>query len=317
MRAIGITTFGGPEVLQVVELPDPVAGPGELALRVHAATVNPTDTVLRSGARADRLRDVPPPHVPGMDAAGILEQIGEGVETDLRVGDRVTAIVVPFGTHGAYAERVVVPAESVARSPSGTSDAEASTLPMNGLTARQALDVLSLAPGSTLAVTGTAGAVGGYAVQLAKADGLRVVADAARSDESLVEALGADMIVPRGDRFSQEVRSVVPDGVDGLIDAALLDDGAVGAVRDGGSIATLRGYDGAGLADPSRRGVVFHPIYVRNYARQHAKLDRLRAQAEAGVITLRVARTLPADQAPEAHRLLEAGGVRGRLVLEF
>jgi NADPH:quinone reductase len=317
MRAIGIMAFGGPEVLQVVELPDPVAGPGELAIRVRAATGNPTDTVLRSGARADRLKDVPPPHVPGMDAAGILEQIGEGVETDLRVGDRVTAIVVPLGAHGAYAERVVVPFESVARSPVDATDAEASTLPMNGLTARQALDTLSLEPGSTLAVTGAAGAVGGYAVQLAKADGLRVVADAARPDESLVEALGADMIVPRGDRFSEEVRLVLPDGVDGVIDAALLDDKAVGAVRDGGSVVTLRGYDGTGLAEADRRDVVFHPIYVRNYAREQAKLDVLRAQAEAGVLTLRVARILPADQAPEAHRLLEAGGVRGRFVLEF
>lgn len=317
MRAIGITTFGGPEALQVVDLPDPAPGPGELVLRVHAATVNPTDTVLRSGARADRLKDVPPPHVPGMDAAGILEQIGEGVDTDLGMGDRVMAIVVPLGAHGAYAERVVVPAESVARSPAGVSDAEASTLPMNGLTARQALDALSLAPGSTLAVTGAAGAVGGYAVQLAKADGLRVVADAARADESIVEGFGADLVVPRGDRFSDEVRLVVPDGVDGLIDAALLEDKAVGAVRDGGSVVTLRGYDGAALAAPSRRGVVFHPIYVRNYAREHAKLDGLRAQAEAGALTLRVARTFPADHAPEAHRLLEAGGVRGRIVLEF
>lgn len=317
MRAIGIRAFGGPEVLEVVELPDAVAGPGELVVRVHAATVNPTDTVLRSGARAGRLKDIPPPHVPGMDAAGILEQVGEGVETDLHVGDRVMAIVVPLGAHGAYAERVVVPAESVARSPSGATDAEASTLPMNGLTARQALDQLSLAPGSTLAVTGAAGAVGGYAVQLAKAGGLTVVADAARSDEPLVEALGADMIVPRGDRFSEEVRLVLPDGVDGLIDAALIDDHAVGAVRDGGSVITLRGYDGTDLDEQVRRGVEFHPIYVRNYAAEHAKLDELCAHAGAGVLTLRVARTFPAEGAPEAHRRLEAGGVRGRLVLEF
>jgi NADPH:quinone reductase-like Zn-dependent oxidoreductase len=122
-----VTEFGGPEVLHVVDLPDPTAGPGQLRIRVRAAAVNPTDTALRDGARADRLKDVPPPHVPGMDVAGVLEQIGQGVSTDLAVGDRVMAIVVPLGSHGAYSERVVVPAESVVRVPAGATDAEAAT----------------------------------------------------------------------------------------------------------------------------------------------------------------------------------------------
>jgi NADPH:quinone reductase-like Zn-dependent oxidoreductase len=108
----------------------------------------------------------------------------------------------------------------------------------------------------------------------------------------------------------------MPDGVDGLVDAALLEERVIGAVRDGGAIVTLRGFDGGG-DDHDRRGITFHPVFVRNSAREHAKLDRLRAQAEAGILTLRVARTFPASQAPEAHRLLEAGGVRGRIVLEF
>ena len=111
---------------------------------------------------------------------------------------------------------------------------------------------------------------------------------------------------------------MLPDGVDGLIDAALLEDKAVGAVRDGGSVVTLRGYDGSGLAEPNRRGVVVPPhLRPQLSRREHAKLDELRGHAEAGALTLRVARTFPADQAPEAHRQLEAGGVRGRLVLEF
>ena len=314
MRAIGIMAFGGPEVLEVVELPDPVAGPGELGIRIHAATVNPTDTVLRSGGRAARLKDIPPPHVPGMEAAGVLEQIGDGVETDLELGDRVMAIVLPLGQHGAYAERVVVPAASVVRAPVGTTDAEAATLPMNALTVRLALDALALAPGQTLAVTGAVGAVGGYAVQLGRAEGLRIIADAAPADEDLVRNLGADMIVHRGGYFAARVREMVPGGADALVDAALLDAGAVGAVRDSGAIVTLRGYDGS---DVAARGISFRPIYVRNYAREQAKLDRLRTLAEAGTVTLRVARTFPAEQAPEAHRLLEAGGTRGRLVLEF
>ncbi len=312
MRAVGITRFGGPEVLHVVQLPDPEAGPGEVRIRVRAAAVNPTDTQLRSGARAERLKDVPPPHVPGMDVAGVLEQIGDGVVTDLRVGDRVMAIVLPLGPRGGYAERVVVPAESVVRAPRGTTDVEAATLPMNGLTARLALDQLGLGPGQTLAVTGGAGAVGGYAVQLGTAEGLGVVADASAADERLVHELGAHTVVRRGQDFAAQVRAVVPGGVDGLVDAALLDAGAVGAVRDSGRMVTLRGYEGRASG---QRGITFLPVYVRNYARERDKLDRLRAQAEDGILTPRVARTLPLEQATEAHRILESGGIRGRLVL--
>jgi NADPH:quinone reductase-like Zn-dependent oxidoreductase len=314
MRAVGVIEWGGPDALRVVELPAPEAGPGQVRIRVHAAAVNPTDTLLRDGSRAGQLRDVPAPHVPGMDAAGVLDQIGPGVETDLRVGDPVMAVVVPHGAHGAYAEQIVVPVESVVRAPAGASHAEAASLPMNALTVRAALDVLDLRPGQTLAVSGAAGAVGGYAVQLGKADGLRVVADASPADEKLVTSLGADVVVPRGDDFGGRVRAVLPGGADGLIDAALLDEQAISAVRDGGRIATVRGYEGP---DQAERGITFHPVFVRFYAQEQAKLDRLRQQAESGQVTLRVARTFPADQAAEAHRILEAGGTRGRLILEF
>ena len=157
MRAIGVTEFGGPEALHVVELPDPQAGPGEVRIRVHAAAVNPTDTGLRSGARAASLKDVPSPYVPGMDVAGVVDQIGPQTATDLRLGDHVMAIVLPHGPHGGYSELIAVPAESVVRVPAGASDAEAATLPMNGLTTVQALDLLGLQPGQVLAVTGAAG----------------------------------------------------------------------------------------------------------------------------------------------------------------
>ncbi|MGH3305759.1 MAG: zinc-binding dehydrogenase, partial [Streptosporangiaceae bacterium] len=127
-----------------------------------------------------------------------------------------------------------------------------------------------------------------------------------------VRNLGADIVVPRGPEFAARVREVLPGGADGLIDAALLNELAVPAVRDGGRIATVRGFTGG-----PERGISFHPVLVRGYAREHGKLDRLRQQAEAGEVTLRVARTLPAELAAEAHRTLEAGGTRGRLVLEF
>jgi NADPH:quinone reductase-like Zn-dependent oxidoreductase len=314
VRAAGVVHWGGPEVLHIVDLPDPEPGTGEVRIRVHAAAVNPTDIQLRSGARAERLKDVAPPYVPGMDAAGVLEEIGKGTEMDLRLGEEVMAIVLPLGSRGAYAGRVVVPAESVVRVPEGASLAAAATLPMNGLTARCALDALALAPGRTLAVSGAAGAVGGYTIQLAKAEGLRVIADAAPADEALVRGLGADVLVPRGDAFAAEVRMIVPEGADALVDAALLDEQGVGAVRDGGAVATLRGFEGAGVPT---RAIVFHPVYVRTYAGETEKLDRLRAQAEDGVLTLRVARVLPLERAAEAHRLFEAGGVRGRIVLEI
>lgn len=312
MRAVGVTEFGDADALHVVDLPDPEAGPGELRIRVHAAAVNPTDTGLRSGGRAAMLKDIPPPYVPGMDIAGVVDQIGPDASTDLQVGDHVMAIVVPRGSHGGYSELVVLPAESVTAVPAGASDAEAATLPMNGLTTRQALDLLSLEPGQTLAVTGAAGAVGGYAVQLGRADGLRVIADASEADQQLIKDLGADVVVRRGPDFADRVRQVVPDGADGLVDAALLNELAIPAVRDGGRIATLRGFQGQ-----PQRDITFYPVSVRNYAREHDKLDWLRQQAEAGQLTLRVARVLPAERAADAHRILEAGGTRGRLVLEF
>jgi NADPH:quinone reductase len=313
VKAVGVMEYGGPEALQVVELPDPELKAGCVRIRVHAAAVSPTDTFVRNGARArDQQAAGPPPYVPGMDAAGVLEAVGEGVETDLEPGQHVMAIIAPKGARGGYSELLVLPVESVARVPAGATDVEACTLPMNGLTARQALDILGLPPGSTIAVTGSAGAFGGYVIQLAKADGLTVIADASPADEELVRRLGADVVVPRGDDFAQKVRAHFPDGVDGAADGALLDGLIAGAVDDGGKVATVRGYD-----RPGERGVSFHPVWVREYARRGDLLDRLRQQVEAGQVTLRVAATFPATEAAEAHRRLEAGGVRGRLVIEF
>lgn len=312
MRAVGVTEFGGPEALEVVELPDPSPGPGEVLVRVHAATVNPTDTYTRNGARAERLRKDPPPYVPGMDVAGVLAAIGEDVDTDLSVGDRVMAIVIPDGAHGGYAEQLALPAESVVRAPAGTSHAEASTLPMNGLTARLALDLLGLAPGETLAVTGAAGALGGYVIELGKADGLVVVADASEADEELVRSLGADEVVRRGDGVAERIVEAAGGPVPGLVDGSVQNETLFAAVADGGGFATVRGFRAE-----APRGITLHQVWVWEYAREQAALDRLRQQVEDGQVTLRVARTFPPEDASEAHRLLEAGGVRGRLVIEF
>lgn len=310
MQVIGFQEAGGPDVLKPFAVADPQPQAGEVLIRVHAATVNPTDTMRRSGQRAADTDAQP--QVPGMDIAGVVEQVGPDTTTELTPGDAVMAIVVPDGTHGGYSEQLALPVDSVTRVPRGASFAEAATIPMNGLTARLALDTLDLSPGQVLAVTGAAGAMGGYAVQLAKQDGLTVVADAAAKDRELVTELGADLVLERGDGFADRVREHHPDGVDGLIDGAVLTAEVTPAVRDGATVITIRGYD-----EPGERGVRFHPILVVDYAAEQAKLDRLREQAEAGQLTLRVAEELAADQAPAAHRRLAEGGVRGRLVLKF
>src|SRR3954469_22888481 len=189
MRAVGVTEFGGPEALHLVDVPAEPLGPGQVRLRVTAATVNPTDTYARNGTYAGRDPVKELPYVPGMDVAGELVELGEGVELDIAVGEHVMGIVVPTGAHGGYREDLVLPARSIARVPAGASDVAASTLPMNGLTARLALDRMALEPGQVLAVTGAAGAFGGYVVQLAKSDGLTVVADSSEADEELVREL--------------------------------------------------------------------------------------------------------------------------------
>ena len=312
MRAVGINTFGGPDVLEVVELEEVHAGPAEIRIRVHAAAVSPTDTHHRAGSRASRLEKDPPPYVPGMDAAGVIDEIGAATQTGLTVGDAVMAMVLPTGSHGAYRESLVLSADAVALAPAGTTHAAASTLPMNGLTARLTLDQLDVPPGATIAVTGAAGAYGGYVVQLAKADGLRVIADAAAADEQLVADLGADFVVRRGDDVADRIREIAPEGVDALADGAVLNELAVGAVRDGGAFASVRGWSGTG-----ERGITFHTTWVRDYDHRADLLDRLREQVEEGTIALRVAALYPPERANEAHRRLEAGGTRGRCVIEF
>lgn len=312
MKAIASTTYGGPDVLREVDLPTPEAGPGEVRIRVHAAAVNPTDAMLRTGAYAARTTDVPPPYVPGMDAAGVIDQLGPGADGRLAVGQRVVALVIPTGPRGAYAEHIVVPAESVVPAPAGTDHAEAATLLMNAATARLALDTLALPKGATVAVTGAAGAVGGYTVELAKADGLTVVADAAPHDRDLIRGFGADHVVDRGTDVAARIRELTPAGVPGLVDGSDQREEAVPAVADGGAFVALRGWQG-----PAERGVTVTPVFVASVRADTALLDTLRLQAEKGVLSLRVAKVLPASDAAEAHRLLEAGGLRGRLVLDF
>ena len=315
MRAVTFSRLGGPEVLEVSDLPEPKPGPGEVRIRVAAATVNPTDISFRSGRQLSTAQlaemGVRPPYVPGMEFAGVVDAVGEGARW--RQGERVMAIVNPRRPGGgAQAELVVVPSASVARVPEGTSLEAAVTLPMNGLTVRLALDRLGLKPGQTLAVTGAAGAVGGYAVELGVSEGLRVIAVARAQDEEQVKRFGAKTFIPAGDGAIRAVYDAAPGGVDGLIDAAVLDGAALPAIRDGGKLATVRGFAG-----PSERGITIEPVRVLSYVENHDALDRLGRLVAEGRLTLRVAETFPPERAADAQRKLSAGGTRGRLLIVF
>jgi NADPH:quinone reductase-like Zn-dependent oxidoreductase len=315
MKVVGLTQFGGPEVLEVIDLPEPRPGPGEVRVRVHAAAVNPSDVALRASGYNGLMADLPRPIIPGWDAAGVIDEVGPGPDGRLAPGDKVVAVAFAGSpTKGAYQQQLIVPAASVVRAPRNLDFPAASALMMNALTARLGLDGMALKPGQTLGVTGSAGALGGFVIQLARADGLRVIADVseAPADRELVKKLGADELVTRGPGFTERVRGLVPEGVDGMFDTALLNGAAVPAIANGGVLVTVRAWN-----EPVERGIRVFPVMVTAGLTDTAKLERLRDQAEAGVLTARVARVMPASQAAEAHRMLEKGGVRGRLVLDF
>ena len=236
MRAVVVSRPGGPEVLRVVDLPTPEPGPGEVRIRTRAAAVNPTDTVFRQVGRprrrAFRSRGSPEWSWPAPSTRPARESTGAR-------GQRVMAVVTPRRPQGgAYAEQVVEPADGVAATPDGISDAEAATLPMNGLTVWAALRMLALSPGQVLGVTGAAGAVGGYAIELGKLAGCASSRRCPRRGPG--PRAGRRCGGSAGRRRGGGLPFRSPEGVDGLLDAAVLDERALGAVRHGGALATVR-----------------------------------------------------------------------------
>jgi NADPH:quinone reductase-like Zn-dependent oxidoreductase len=311
MRAVGFTEFGDPSVMKIVTVPVPSPGPGQLRVHVAAATVNPTDLGFRNGGRY-LPEGLVPPYIAGMDLAGVIDAVGPEV-SGWHAGDRVMAAVSPWVPGGgAQAEYVLVSEDQLARVPDGITLTAAATLPMNSMTVRTALDMLALAPGSTLAVTGSAGAVGQYAIQLGVHDGLTVIGDAKPEDEELIRSFGAHHVVTRGAGMAAAVRALYPDGVDAVLDAALLGPAVLPAVRDGGQLLAVRPFQGE-----TERDIKISLVLVGNHLHEGARLAELAELAAKGVITLRIAELIPAEDAAEAHRRLEAGGVRGRLVLTF
>jgi NADPH:quinone reductase len=239
----------------------------------------------------------------------VIDAVGPAVDR-YQIGDPVVGMRHLLGAPiGAQAEQVVLDTDAVAPAPRTASPVEASTLPLNGLTALQALDLLALQAGQWLLVTGAAGAVGGFGLQLAALRGLRTIAFAAREDEALVRRLGATEFVSRTEQLGPAVRHVRAGGVDGALDAALVGVPALDAVRDGGSFVAVS----AGAAPLPLRGTSVHNVWIRTDA---PRLPELAALVDAGRLRLRVASTEPLEAVAAAHERLAAGGLRGRLVLK-
>lgn len=305
MRALVVRRPNGPELIDV---PAPEPGPGQVRVAVAAAAVNPVDLAVAGGLAVELGLAAPRDRSGlGWDVAGTVDAVGAGV--GIGIGTPVIGLsdmlVRPLKTH---ADQVVLDADAVVRAPQGLDHVAASTVALNALTAYQALAALDLRPGQTLLVTGAAGGVGGYAVELARHRGITVVAVAGDDDEPMVRGFGADLFVPRSVDLPTRIRELVPGGVDAVVDAAVLGMRAQEAVRDSGGVVHLVG----GTAPPALRGIRLTQVFVEA---RSAELAELVGLVESGVLSTRVAETFPLDDAPAAYARLAKGGVRGRIVL--
>lgn len=308
MRALVARRLDGPDALELIDTEIPSPGAGQVRVKVAAAAVNPVDVATTDGTLIEYNLTAPRPQYGlGWDVAGTVDAVGPGVS--LAVGSPVIGLSDllgrPLKTHAEY---VVLNADAVAAAPAGLDLVEASTFALNALTSLQALQRLGLVAGQSLLVTGAAGGVGGYAVELGKHLGLTVIAQAGADDESLVRGFGASHFVPRSADLTSAVHDVVPAGVDGVVDAAVLGIGAQEPVRNGGVHAHVVA---VGAPTPLR-GISVHPIFVHA---ERAGLERLVKLVEAGALSTRVAGTYALSEAASAYKRLAVGGVRGRLVL--
>ncbi|RFA11385.1 NADPH:quinone reductase [Subtercola boreus] len=304
MRAIRYDTYGGPEVLQQVEVEVPTPKPDEVLVAVRFAAVNPFDLKLRSGAMEGMVK-VAFPVTPGSEIAGVVTALGAEVadSAELAVGDEVFG----WATSGGYAEFAT--AAVVARRPQGLREEIAAALPVAGEAALRGLRLLGLSAGETLLVHGAAGAVGSLAVQLAVARGVTVIGTCSEKDAEAVRELGAHP-VRYGDGVFERVRELAPEGVDAVLDAA-------GAGDLPGSIDLVGGTERViTLADPAAYGL---GVTFSSGGRRDQTPDALRQLADAalsGALVLPPARHLPLAEAAEAHRLVAAGGQRGKVLLD-
>lgn len=305
MKAVTVTTFGGPDALHLVDVPTPEPGPGQVRIRVQGSAVHPVDLAIRAGFFAELLPRHPR-YVLGWDLAGTVDALGVGV-TDFQPGEAVVGMTVWLQSlAGCQAEFAVLDACSIAPAPGGATPAEAAALPLNALAAAQALDLLPDGIRS-LAVTGAAGALGAYAVELAVHRGLSVYAVAGLQDEPFIRGRGATF-VQRSEDLVAAITEAAGGPVDAVIEPAGVGGTVLGAVRDdGGFVSTV-----PPRTPPTERDIRVSSLQVAPDGAQLAELARL---AETGDLTLRVAQTYAFADAPAAHERLEKGGIRGRLIL--
>jgi NADPH:quinone reductase-like Zn-dependent oxidoreductase len=296
-RAAVIRTPGGPDSIEIIDVPIVEPGPGQVRVEIAAAAVNPVDLGLAAGVFHGMGLVNQPDHTGlGWDFAGTVTATGPNV--DLPVGSRVAGLVVGFDRDfGTYAEQLVVPASATALVPDGLDLATAATVPLNGLAAAQLVDLLGDGAGRRLLVTGAAGAVGGYVVPLASDRGWRVTGLARAEDEEFVRGLGADFTVEAA------------PGWDAVADGAVLQEQGVALVRDGGVFVGVS----PSAVPAEERGVTVRVVVTQP---DGARLAQLLDATASGHLPARVHAVVPLDQVAAAHRAVAKGGVRGRYVLQ-
>jgi NADPH:quinone reductase-like Zn-dependent oxidoreductase len=297
VKAVRFSRFGGPEVLEIVDLPDPHPGPGQVRIAVRAAGVNPSDWKKRQGLMDNEL-----PQTLGYEAAGVVDEIGPGV-ADVAVGDRVFG----FSAEGAAQAELAVLSD-YAPIPASLDFPAAAALPAAIETATRALDQLGVASGSTLLINGASGSVGSAAVQLAVLRGGRVIGTASPANHSYLRSLGAEPVA-YGEGLAGRIRALAPDGVDAALDVA--GSGVLPELIElaGGPehVVTIADFGGA-----QEHGVRFSSGEDGRAVHVLAEIGEL---IESGRFSLPVAQTFPLAEVAEAHRVSEQGHVRGKLVL--
>jgi NADPH:quinone reductase-like Zn-dependent oxidoreductase len=304
MKAAVYHSFGGPEVLEVVEVPEPKMFADQVRIRIKAAALNPADLGFQAGA-VDALVDSFFPVIPGWDVAGIVEEVGIGT-TGFKPGDEVIGFVRgAIQRYGSYAEQIAAEPRQLARKPANLDWGQAAGLPLVGLTAYQAVvHALDVREGETVLVHGAAGGVGHLAVQIAAARGASVIGTASESNHDYLRSLGVQPAA-YGDGLADRVRALAPGGVDAVLDTA----------GRGALAITQR----IGTSDVRAASVVNsseHPGTIQVFARlDQADLEALVELAEAGKLSVRVARSFLLGQAADAQRLLAEGHSGGKIVL--